>query len=57
VIPVLIRLAQASQPEGVSLTFVEHLEEHDENRYVPDNDLRDLKQQLDELGGPLKKKK
>lgn len=55
--PVLLRLAQAAQPEGVSLTLIEHLEEHDENRYVPDNDLRDLKHQLDEMGGPLKKKK
>lgn len=55
--PILLRLAQAAQPEGVSITMVEHLDEHDENRYVPDNDLKELKNQLDEMGGPVKKKK
>lgn len=53
----LLRLAQAAQPEGVSITVVEHAEEHEECRYVPDNELLDLKSQLDDMGGPIKKKK
>lgn len=55
--PILLRLAQAAQPEGVSITMVEHSDEYDEHRYVPDKDLKDLKNQLDEMGGPVTKKK
>ncbi|XP_037027451.1 39S ribosomal protein L48, mitochondrial [Bradysia coprophila] len=57
VYPVLLRLAQASLPEGVSITVVEHTKEQDELRYVPDGNLNELKQQLDEMGGPVQKKK
>lgn len=35
----------------------EHEQQHDEIRFVPDNDLKELKEQLDELGGPRKKKR
>lgn len=55
--PILLRLAQAAQPEGVSISVVEHTEEHEEYRYVPDKDLNELKHQLDEMGGPTKKKR
>lgn len=55
--PILLRLAQAAQPEGVSITVVEHVDDYDEYRFVPDKDLNELKQQLDEMGGPLKKKR
>lgn len=55
--PILLRVAQAALPEGVTLNVVEHQREHDEIRYVPDNDLRELKEQLIEMGGPRKLKK
>lgn len=55
--PILLRVAQAALPEGVTLNVVEHQPEHDEIRYVPDNDLRELKEQLEEMGGPRKLKK
>ncbi len=55
--PILLRLAQAAQPEGVSITVEEHIDEHEEYRYVPDKDLNELKQQLDDMGGPSTKKR
>lgn len=55
--PILLRLAQASQPEGVSITVAEHTKDYEEHRYVPDNNLNELKVQLDEMGGPSTKKK
>lgn len=55
--PMLLRLAQAALPEGVSLEVSEHTDDDDEVRYVPDRDLLELKQQLDDLGGPIASKK
>ncbi|KAJ6637142.1 39S ribosomal protein L48, mitochondrial [Pseudolycoriella hygida] len=56
-VPVLLRLTQAALPEGVSLSFAEHSDEDEENRYVPDRELNEMKKELDELGGPVKKRK
>lgn len=55
----LLRVARASLPEGCWLSVHEHTVEHEEVRYVPDNQLRELKQQLEEMGGsrPEKKKR
>lgn len=55
----LIRLARASLPEGCALSVHDHAVEHEEVRYVPDNQLIDLKQQLEDMGGarPDKKKR
>lgn len=55
--PILLRVAQAALPEGITLNVMEHQPEHDEIRYVPDNELKELKEQLDEMGGPRKIKK
>lgn len=55
--PVLLRIAQAAQPEGVSITVVEHTKEQDEHRYVPDGNLIELKEQLTAMGGPIQKRK
>lgn len=50
--PLLLRLIQAGQPEGVDLHVVEHTDMHDLERYVPDKELKTLKEQLTEMGGP-----
>lgn len=55
--PILLRTCQAALPEGVSLRVVEHSEDDEEIRYVPDKELIDLRVQLDDMGGPLHKKK
>lgn len=54
--PTLLRIAQAALPEGVTLNVVEHTDDLEEIRYVPDRDLLECKKQLDDMGGPLKKK-
>lgn len=54
---VLLRTCQSAQPEGVSLRVVEHSDDHEEIRYVPDRELIELKELLDEMGGPSTKKK
>uniref|UniRef100_A0A182INU7 Small ribosomal subunit protein uS10 domain-containing protein n=1 Tax=Anopheles atroparvus TaxID=41427 RepID=A0A182INU7_ANOAO len=54
--PLLLRTLQAALPEGVSLSVAEHTSDQEESRYVPDRDLKELKQQLDEMGGASKKK-
>lgn len=53
----LLRVSRALLPEGCTLNVHEHTPEHEEVRYVPDNELLDLKQQLDEMGGAREKKK
>lgn len=55
----LLRVARASLPEGCTLNVHEHGIEHEDVRYVPDNQLNELKQQLEEMGGarPEKKKR
>ncbi|XP_026463194.1 uncharacterized protein LOC113365868 [Ctenocephalides felis] len=47
--PVLLRLLQASLPQGVTLNVHEHLEEYEEVRYVPDKELIELKTQLESM--------
>ncbi|XP_075974781.1 mitochondrial ribosomal protein L48 [Anticarsia gemmatalis] len=56
----LLRLARAVLPEGCTLRVHEHAIEHEEVRYVPDNQLLELKQQLQDMGGSraeMKKKR
>lgn len=55
--PLLLRVCQAALPEGVALRVVEHSEDHEEIRYVPDRELIELKTLLDDMGGPSTKKK
>lgn len=55
--PILLRVAQAALPEGVTMNVMEHQPEHSEIRYAPDTDLIELKEQLEELGGARKKKR
>lgn len=45
----LLRLLQASLPQGVTLNVHEHLEEYEEVRYVPDKELIELKTQLESM--------
>lgn len=52
--PVYLRLVQAALPEGVKLDVVEHQPDHDEIRYVPDTELKELQEELEELGGARK---
>lgn len=56
IMPVFIEMIQAALPQGVSFEIHEHLEEHETIRYVPDYELKELKSQLETLGGPVKKK-
>ncbi|KAL3265415.1 hypothetical protein HHI36_009619 [Cryptolaemus montrouzieri] len=55
-LPMLIRAIEASQPMGVTVNIIPHEPYHEEARYIPDNELKQLKQELDDMGGPLKKK-
>lgn len=55
--PIFLRVVQAALPEGVSLDVIEHTDAHDESRYVPDKDLLECKKLLDEMGGPIEKKR
>ncbi|CAL4139292.1 unnamed protein product, partial [Meganyctiphanes norvegica] len=50
-----IEVIQAGLPEGVELSLREHTQLDTEIRYIPDLELKDLKSQLEELGGPSKK--
>ncbi|XP_014249134.1 39S ribosomal protein L48, mitochondrial [Cimex lectularius] len=56
VAPILIELLQCALPQGISFHLHLHEEEDDVKRYVPDMELSELKTQLEELGGPVKKK-
>lgn len=47
----LLRISRAYLPEGCTLNVHEHTVDHEEIRYVPDNELIELKQQLDDMGG------
>ncbi|KAG6463953.1 uncharacterized protein LOC115452716 [Manduca sexta] len=47
----LLRVVRAALPEGCTLKVHEHTIEHEEIRYVPDNQLIELKQQLQDMGG------
>lgn len=47
----LLRICRAILPEGCTLNVHEHTPEHEEIRYVPDNQLIELQQQLEDMGG------
>ncbi|KAJ8721505.1 hypothetical protein PYW07_002280 [Mythimna separata] len=47
----LLRVSRAVLPEGCTLRVHEHEIAHEEVRYVPDNQLIELKQQLEDMGG------
>jgi len=50
-----IEVIQAGLPEGVELTLKEHTLIDTEIRFIPDLELKELRTQLDDLGGPSKK--
>jgi large subunit ribosomal protein L48 len=47
----------SSLPEGVTINVHEHLPDHEEVRYIPDLELKELKDVLTSMGGPTEKKK
>lgn len=51
-----LRFIESAIPEGVTLSVIHNTDKVEESRYVPDKNLLDLKVQLEEAGGPLKKK-
>ncbi|KAJ0175577.1 hypothetical protein K1T71_008736 [Dendrolimus kikuchii] len=53
----LVRVTRAVLPEGCTLNVHEHTVEHEEVRYVPDNQLIELKQQLQDMGGSRAERK
>lgn len=55
--PVYLRLVQAAIPEGVTLNVIEHQPEHERIRFVPDTELKELQEELEDLGGARKIKK
>lgn len=55
--PIYLRLIQAALPEGVTLTVAQHKPEIEEMRYVPDTQLKELQEELDDLGGARRTKK
>lgn len=56
-LPLFIEVLQNSLPEGVQLVVHPHKEEHETERYIPDLELKALRQELDDIGNPLAKKK
>lgn len=54
--PLVLRAIEASLPAGVTVEVRPHQEIDEEARYVPDTELNSLKEQLETLGGPSKKK-
>lgn len=49
-------MIEASLPPGVKVQIRPHEEADEEDRYIPDKELHTLKEELDILGGPSKKK-
>ncbi|XP_066983237.1 large ribosomal subunit protein mL48 isoform X3 [Macrobrachium rosenbergii] len=54
--PLFMEVIQHGLPDCVELTVQEHLPEHSEVRYIPDLELKELRAQLHDLGGPSKSK-
>lgn len=50
--PIFFHIIQAALPEGVRLNIKLHDDADEELRYVPDLELKQLKNELDALGGP-----
>lgn len=55
-LPQIIRAIEACLPAGVKVQIRQHEETDEENRYVPDRELNTLKEELEIMGGPSKKK-
>ena len=56
--PVLIDLIRSSLPSGVRLSIHRHTDECESAKFIPDLELLDLKEQLEDLrGGRVRKKK
>lgn len=55
-VPIVIKAIEASLPVGVKVHIRAHEEFDEENRYIPDKELNTLKEELENLGGPVKKK-
>lgn len=53
---ILLRAVEASTPEGVTVQVVPHEEYHEEVRYIPDQELKTLKQELEEMAAARQKK-
>lgn len=47
---------EAATPSGVSIEIVKHEDYHEDVRYVPDKELLNLKQELEDMGGARKSK-
>ncbi|XP_068220787.1 large ribosomal subunit protein mL48 [Palaemon carinicauda] len=54
--PLFIEVIQHGLPDCVDLHVQEHLLEHSEVRYIPDLELKELRAQLHDMGGPSKSK-
>ncbi|KAF2366541.1 Ribosomal protein S10 domain [Trinorchestia longiramus] len=52
VLPILLEVLQAGLPEGVDLYVDHHSQEADQTRYVPNKELKELKQELAEVRDP-----
>nr|CAG4637552.1 EOG090X0MUO [Ceriodaphnia reticulata]SVE73355.1 EOG090X0MUO [Ceriodaphnia reticulata] len=50
--PIFFTIIQAALPEGVEMKVKPHEDVDEELRYVPDLELKQLKSELDALGGP-----
>ncbi|XP_037072620.1 uncharacterized protein LOC119093720 isoform X2 [Pollicipes pollicipes] len=57
VAPLVAELLQRSTPPGVWVRLHPHESQHDDLRYVPDLQLKELKQQLSEVGQDPDKRK
>lgn len=51
-----IEVIEYSLPAGVNVSIQKHTEEQDKIRYIPDSELKTLKDQLEEMGGSRRKK-
>lgn len=51
-----VEVIEDSLPAGVKVLIQKHTEEQEVIRYIPDNELKTLKSQLEEMGGVRKKK-
>jgi len=54
--PIFFSIIQAALPEGVKMNIKLHEEEDELVRYVPDQELTQLKSELEALGGASKAK-
>lgn len=56
IMSIFIEAVQTALPEGVNLEVHVHTKEHEEARYVPDLELKELEKTLEEMGGPREMK-